>query len=370
MATSLRIAVNARGLERNAPPLPRLAAANFVHQLAEQEGVRVDLIATESIAEGIAESPARVLPRARGPLQAALFDQVRFPAMGKDLGADLLLYLHPSAPIVAPVQAVCWFDDAHATVSHRGRLDRSLGDSGLRGAAAVLRPFDVLPGPAGLPWIDVPPSVPPAFFAETAGEVPAGGSNLPEAYVLAFDESTSARALLLAAWSWVESSLGDTYLLLFVAHDEGERKSVLDAANQMGLGETVRAVVQPEQDWPAAFRQAAVFMHGGEPGNAPALRWALAGEIPVAALATAVTETIVGPAGYLVSPAEARALGAACLTLLVEEGVADALREKGRQRAAGYHPRVAGPAWAEALRHAAEGQATAPVRRSAPARRR
>jgi hypothetical protein len=97
--------------------------------------------------------------------------------------------------------------------------------------------------------------VPPAFFAETAGKVPAGGSNLPEAYVLAFDESTSARALLLAAWSWVESSLGDTYLLLFVAHDEGERKSVLDAAHQMGLGETVRAVVEPEQDWPAAFRR-------------------------------------------------------------------------------------------------------------------
>jgi hypothetical protein len=158
---------------------------------------------------------------------------------------------------------------------------------------------------------------------------------------------------LLAAWTWVESSLGDLFVLLLACPDATARDAAQRAADETGLGDTVRAVVLSDAEWPAAFRQGAALLHGGERPNAAALRWALAAGLPVAALSTPVSESILGPAGYLATLGEARALGAACLTLLVEEGVADDLRQKGLERAQSYQPGVAVPAWAAALRRAA-----------------
>jgi hypothetical protein len=79
----------------------------------------------------------------------------------------------------------------------------------------------------------------------------------------------------------------------------------------------------------------------------------------VAALTTPLSQSIVGPAGYLAAQPDARTLGAACLTLLVEEEIAASLREKGRERAKTYRPEAARPAWLEALRHAARRGAAA-----------
>lgn len=348
-----RIAVNARSLEREGPPLSRRAAAHFVQQLSRQAGLRLDLVATESIPAIYAgDLPVRVVQAKAAPFESAIFDQFRFPRAAKDLGAGTLLVLHPAAPIVAAAPTVVWYGDG-IDRHRRGRLERSLAQAGLRGAAAVLRPFDLPADPSGLPWVGVPPSVPEDFYADSTRSSPLSTIELPEAFVLGFGEPPRTLPLLLAAWTWVESSLGDNCVLLLVVHDERARRSTQETANQMGLSETVRAVVLPEVDWPAVFRRAGALLHGGDAVNAAALRWALAAEIPVAAPATSISESILGRAGYLVSPAEARTLGAACLTLLVEEEMGASLRADGRKRATAYHPRVAAPAWAEALRQAA-----------------
>jgi hypothetical protein len=292
-------------------------------------------------------------------LRAATFDQLTFPRAARRSGAQLLLYLHPSAPIAGPAPTVIWYGDGVNPLAkgrQGGRLARSLAQAGMHAAAAVLRSVDMPADPIDVRWVAVPPSVPSAFFADETAPAAPTPADLPEAFVLAVCESTAVLPLLLAAWTWVESSLGDTYVLLLAAHNEEARHAAQLAADRMGVSETVRSVVLADEAWPAVFRRAATLLHAGERQNAAALRWALASDLPVAALATPASESIVGTASYLVSPPEARALGAACLTLLVEEEIAASLREKGSERARSYRPEAAAPAWAAALREAATGR--------------
>jgi glycosyltransferase involved in cell wall biosynthesis len=224
--------------------------------------------------------------------------------------------------------------------------------AGMRGAEAVLRPADLPGDRIDVRWVAVPPGIPAEFFIEATAR-PAGPTPLPDSFVLAACESPATLPLLLAAWTWVESSLGDLYGLVLAASDEEGRAASERAAEQRGLAESVRSVVLGDEAWPAAIHGAAVLLHGGTRTNAAALRWALAGGLPVAAPATPISESIVGPAGYLVSPPEARALGAACLTLLVEEEMAASLRAKGKVRAGSYRVEAAATAWARSLRQAA-----------------
>ena len=355
MNAPLRVAVNARALEAGGSPLARLTAAHLVDRLAAASDLRLELFATEPIPTGLSgNAPVHFATPAGGPLRAATFDQITFPRAARRARAQLLLYLHPSAPIAGSAPTVIWYGDGVNPVGkgrQGGRLARSLAQAGMHGAAAVLRSVDMPADPIDVRWVAVPPSVPAAFLADRAA--PPAPADLPEEFVLAVCESTAALPLLLAAWTWVESSLGDTYALLLAAHNEEARHSAQLAADRMGLSDTVRSVVLADEAWPAVFRRAATLLHAGERQNAAALRWALASDLPVAALATPASESIVGTAGYLVSPPEARALGAACLTLLVEEEIAASLRERGSERARSYRPEAAAPAWAAAAREAA-----------------
>lgn len=253
--------------------------------------------------------------------------------------------------MTGPAPVASWCGDGTGLWAIRpGRLERSLSFAGLRGAAAVLCPSDVPGEHAAWPWIAVPPVVPAELQSSSATMV--GGNELPEAFVLAVGESPTTLPLILAAWTWVESSLGDSHVLMLGAHHPAERDRLRRISERMGLAEAVRVVLLGDDAWPSAFRRASALVHGGARDNATALRWALAAGLPVAAPATPFSESILGPAGYLTEPA-ARALGAACLTLLVEEDLAGSLREKAGERGRLYDPSVAGPAWAKALRQAA-----------------
>lgn len=73
------------------------------------------------------------------------------------------------------------------------------------------------------------------------------------------------------------------------------------------------------------------------------LRMALACGKPVIGLESRHSGALLGPAAYLTpgdgaEEAISRGLGAALITVLVEEGVAQSLSQKARQRAAAYVP--------------------------------
>ena len=348
MTTPRRIAVNGRILQSSADPLARLSAASLVRRLSAEPDLALHVIAPQD----------RDGPRPAGRrLGAAYFDQVHFPRAAGRLDADLLLYLHSSAPIVGSAPSVSWFADGEESSIgwRRGRLERSLGLAGLRGAAAVLRPSDA-PEPAlDLAWVSVPALVPDEVFAEGSSPAASRDANLPDAFVLCLGETDETFPLILAAWTWVESSLGDSYFLVVPVRDETGRLRVKRAAEVRGLAETVRAVILPDVDWGPAFHRASALLHGAGVGNAAALRWALAAGLPVAALTSPVSQSIVGPAGYLTG-ATARELGAGCLTLLVEESVAQPMRERGRERARRFSPPAAAAEWGDVLRRVARSR--------------
>jgi glycosyltransferase involved in cell wall biosynthesis len=143
--------------------------------------------------------------------------------------------------------------------------------------------------------------------------------------------------------------MGDSFSLLIANLTEASTRFAAELADQLGVGESVRTVRLGDDDWPAALRGASALLHGGGRRNAGLLRWALASGLPVAALSTPITEAVLGPAGFLAPERDSRGLGAACLTLLVEEAVAGSLRERGLDRATRYRLENATAAWREAL---------------------
>ena len=81
----------------------------------------------------------------------------------------------------------------------------------------------------------------------------------------------------------------------------------------------------------ALFHPAPLSPWGG------AVSWALACGKPVVAAESALTDALVGPAAYLAPLDDARALGAALITVLVEEEVAEKLSLAAQKQAAGWH---------------------------------
>lgn len=71
------------------------------------------------------------------------------------------------------------------------------------------------------------------------------------------------------------------------------------------------------------------------------MRLGLACGRPLVGLETPLADALVGPAAYLVtgeqeSPAQNRALGAALITVMVEESVSTALEQSAHQRSMGW----------------------------------
>ena len=85
------------------------------------------------------------------------------------------------------------------------------------------------------------------------------------------------------------------------------------------------------------YRACAALFHPAaiSPWGSP-VRYALACGRPVVAAEDRFTDALVGPAAYLVPANNARALGAAVITVVVEEEVSERLSEAARQRAAAW----------------------------------
>jgi hypothetical protein len=155
----------------------------------------------------------------------------------------------------------------------------------------------------------------------------------------------------MAAWSWVAGALGEECTLVIVGGDEvvDERVDTLGVAE--GVEQTIRWIERVSFAMlPALYRGAGVLMSAGSPSTGQELRWALACGLPIAAIETPKTAAVVGGAAYLIHSLDTRALGAACLTVVVNADVADDLRRLGLSRAGAYHDPSAQQAWTEALR--------------------
>ena len=277
------------------------------------------------------------------------------PRQAAEAGAEALFIPEPMSPLVSPVPvvAVLTARDLRPT-SFPERIQRAIGRAGLAGAAGLLRSDDLPPCARALPSLRTMPAfVGPGF---TPGPAKIDGDHLrglglASGYCLAFGGSEDELRILLAAWSWVSGSLGADYPLVIVGGGESSADTVHTLAVAARVEESIRWIERISfESLAPLYRGANAFLHAGPTPTGQELRWALACGVPIASAETPVTVAVVGDAGYLVSPFDTRALGAACLTLIVESDVAEKLKRRGLMRASSYHEPSTWQAWADVFR--------------------
>lgn len=223
-------------------------------------------------------------------------------------------------------------DPASSTFS--GRLEDALGRGGLSGVKTVLWPADI-PEPLGeLPLHLLPPYIHPAFHKRQPWP-----ESMPENYVLAAGRlDDRALDLLAAAWSWAQDGLGEDWALAVCDLDDSGLEHLRRLCQEAGLAGTIEHIPfrLPEQ-------HAAVFQHAGAvlvfgpvaPWADPLLQALTCGR-PLIAEESALADARTGPAAYLVPKEDARAMGAALITVIVEEAVGEQLSQAARERSAAW----------------------------------
>jgi glycosyltransferase involved in cell wall biosynthesis len=227
------------------------------------------------------------------------------------------------------------------------RLSQALAQGGLVRTRAFLWPDD-LPQPATrAPVRRLPPTVNPIFQPNASSPDQAqpiqdslAALDLPETYLLYHGPGDDvALHRLLDAWSWAAASIGEYYPLVLAGLDNSAQDRMARLLAEYNLTGTAYPLPPLSLSSLAAiYRGCCALFHPAEisPWGDPA-RMALACGKPLVALETERTTALVGAAGYLVSPVEpyparCRALGAALITIVVEDSLADSLSQAAQKR--------------------------------------
>src|SRR3990172_1460830 len=154
----IRIAINGRILSEAASPSRRLGAGEVLRVLAGVPEVDPVLVVPDAAPlPGEIALPLRRLPRPIGEWAEVAFDHWHFPREARRQRADLVLCLHPSAPLASPAPVITLYGDGDSLPGSGrggGRLARSLALGGLRGASAVLRWQDVPLDEYRFSWVE------------------------------------------------------------------------------------------------------------------------------------------------------------------------------------------------------------------------
>jgi glycosyltransferase involved in cell wall biosynthesis len=261
------------------------------------------------------------------------WEQVRLPQQARRHGANKLVLTRPTPPVAGQVPCVYWptgeEDLPNRQRSLAERLRLALAAGGQSELQQMMWPADLPLPQSNTPFKIQPPKSHPLFYENNPLEV--STEPLVPTYILyAGPYDAHNLRLLLAGWSWAAPSLGDETQLVLL-HLPQEQQRVLD---ENDLTASVRRV-QPGTlaGLAALYRQAAAVVHLG-----PTVPW---GDAVTASLASGqalvardepLTAARCGPAAFLVPPDNPRALGAAVLTLIVEEQLNGQLREAARKQ--------------------------------------
>ncbi len=294
------------------------------------------------------------------PLAKVRFEQVEIPRAARQLHADIVHIPYWAPPLRSPAPLVVTVHDIIPLLlpEHRGslpmRIYTALAAAATRGAAEVITDSrsssrDIIAR------LQLPPErvhtvhlAAAEHFAPAAGKTPADSlcakHGLPECYALylgGFQQRKNVRHLL-AAWTWARLGLPEGCQLVIAgrlpAHADGRVFHDLPAiAVRHGIRESVRFIgAVGEADKPALYRGAAcfVFPSSYEGFGLPPLE-AMACGVPVITTGAGSLSEVVGDAAYLVSdPTDARKLGAAIISVIVDTELASDLRTRGFKQAA------------------------------------
>lgn len=283
---------------------------------------------------------ADIIPFNRRRASPMAWEQRSIPAAARRAGVGLIHTTSRYPPLfsalpclVSPVASGASEPEAGLPEHLRG----ALGSGGLAGARAILWPED-LPDPQPpypAPLWRLGPVVHPAFHTAQSGHV-----RLPDSYVLVPGPLEHEQmAFLSAAWSWVAAGLDESWFLVVSGLDSARLEHLRQMCYETCAFDRVETVdLRTPEQRAEALQKAAVVLFVSDPAPwGDALLQALACARPIAAPLTACIESRVGPAAYLTPPGDSRALGAAVLSLLMEEPLSEDLSRKAQARCAAWN---------------------------------
>ncbi len=297
-----------------------------------------------------------------GHLGKIWFEQVTAPKAAASAGADLIHIPYWAPPLSSPIPMVTTIHDV-ITLSmpvYQGnalaRLYTSLVTAGARGAAHILTDshasrqeinemLDIPEDRITTAWL----AVGEQFHPKTGREhdlIVREKYDLPERFVLylgGFDIRKNVHSLLLA-YTYVGQAMAEDAPLVLAGRPPRiwgtERFPDLPRyIEELQIGDYVRWLGEiDEEDKPSLYRLAEVmaFPSRYEGFGLPPLEAMACGTPLVACNASSIPE-IVGDAGFLVDPDDARGLAGAILGVLLQPPLANQLRNLGLGRATQFN---------------------------------
>ena len=295
-----------------------------------------------------------IIPTPHNPWGRLVWEQHRLPSFASKIQADLLHLFSPSAPYLknpATVVSPAGFSAAADSKHIIDRVRVSLGLGALVGVSKILWPDD-LPEPVySAPLERLPPIIPQGFARRhnRLGEEKMGSGDLESSLIeqlklpadfILYPGAAGRRHLeiLTQAWNWAAPAIGELFPLLLVGLGVEDRQFLSEQANLLDFGESLRVLpgVTPPM-LPALYRRSAAIFNPGQdsPWCGP-VRLALASGKPFVAAENSLSAAVAGPAAYLVKENDARGLGAALVSVVVEQELGDSLSAAARRRSRGW----------------------------------
>jgi glycosyltransferase involved in cell wall biosynthesis len=338
----------------------------LIHALRQiQPDLLMTLVIPPHITE-IADPPPDVnIAQASTPIGGHLgkvwFEQTSFARTARQIGADLLHIPYWAPPLTAPLPIVTTIHDV-ITLSmpvYQGgplaRLYTSLVAAGARGASHVLTDseaskteiIDMLrvdPARVSAIWLATDDRFHPRRDTDDEARIRAA-YNLPERFVLylgGYDIRKNVHTLLLA-YTYVGQAMAEDVPLVLAGRqprqwDTPRFPDLPTYIDQLAIQDYVQWTGEiDEADKPTLYRMAevVVFPSRYEGFGLPVLEAMACGTPVVACNASSVPE-IAGEAGFLVEPDDAREMSGAILSILLQEPLAQQLRNIGLSRATAF----------------------------------
>jgi glycosyltransferase involved in cell wall biosynthesis len=223
------------------------------------------------------------------------------------------------------------------------RIREAFSMGGLVRVHTIFWPDDI-PKPDSYSSITpLPPVVHPNFLHKIP-DLPVNGLigkniSFPDDYILyhgPYDTRSIYR--LLQAWSWAAASIGDQYPLLLIGVDDSKHKQIESILAKTDFGDTIHLAtdVSPPAI-PFIYQNCSALFHPAEvsPWDGP-LRYAMVSGKPIVSVDNPLVKAIVGPAGYLVQVDDDRNLGAAIISLIVDQELSMGLAKAAKGRSSSW----------------------------------
>jgi len=295
-----------------------------------------------------------------GHLGKVWFEQRQFPAACQEVQATIVHVPYWGGPLQSPAPLVVTVHDLTTLLvpeyrrGAKARLYNALVSASARGADHIVtdslaskREIEEYLGIQAERVTAVPLAVGSQYTPKENNLVDMATLrkyDLPDFYVLylgGYEIHKNVTTLLLA-WTYVGQALGQEYPLVLAGKKPKEVSATFpdydEYIKKLRIEEYVRWIgFVEEADKPVLYRNAEsfVFPSRREGFGLPVLEAMACGTPVVASSSTSLPE-IVGDAGFIVDPDDARAMAGAIIATVVQENLAADLRQKSQQQAATF----------------------------------